>query len=462
MKNFLRFLVLTISILIVSVPVFASDLLTTSYDTMLIKENYDNYFGYDTSIANVLDLNSIKVQTNGKFINFTDSNGNKVEPQIINDRTMVPMRKIFEEFGAEVDWIPETRSIIAKTDEKEIGLQIDNVNAIVKNINGEIKNISLDSVPVIVDDRTLVPVRFVAESLDKIVGWDIENKAVVIVDPEFIEEEIKEKASTLYEYLTTDFETVTTSVTQSDITGKVKYEDKDTNISSTLNITGDAQISLAGTAVKMDLDLNVTGKGVLITTVKEEGLEKIDATIIIDAENGFMYISSNLLGEDMDGKWARYEFKDSDKKLLQSSLTQNNGMEGLVDSLVNEEGLVLGSYEELKNTVNIITSLMGNDNFKSSGRTTKTYKIEIDLEKILEAFGYTEEEIKEIDDVYDFEMTSEIKVADKVAKKSNTTLDFKMDYEDEALDVNLVIDSSLESYNEKVNIEMPTNYIVAE
>ena len=69
MKNFFRFLVLTISILIVSVPVFASDLLTTSYDTMLIKENYDNYFGYDTSIANVLDLNSIKVQTNGKFIN---------------------------------------------------------------------------------------------------------------------------------------------------------------------------------------------------------------------------------------------------------------------------------------------------------------------------------------------------------------------------------------------------------
>ena len=38
---------------------------------------------------------SVNVQINGKIIDFTDSNGAKVEAQIINDRTMVPFRKIF-------------------------------------------------------------------------------------------------------------------------------------------------------------------------------------------------------------------------------------------------------------------------------------------------------------------------------------------------------------------------------
>ena len=89
MKKFLKLLFLTISILIVSVPVFASEAMITSvYDTMLINEDW----GYNPLIANGFDPNSINVQVNGNFINFTDNEGNKVNPQIINDRTMVPMR----------------------------------------------------------------------------------------------------------------------------------------------------------------------------------------------------------------------------------------------------------------------------------------------------------------------------------------------------------------------------------
>ena len=108
MKKFFRMLVLTICIIIMSVPVFANE-----YDTMLINEDW----GYDTTIANGITSNSIKVQLNGDYIDFTDAEGNIVEPQIVNDRTMVPMRKIFEVFGSDVEWIPETRSIKATTEE---------------------------------------------------------------------------------------------------------------------------------------------------------------------------------------------------------------------------------------------------------------------------------------------------------------------------------------------------------
>ena len=46
-----------------------------------------------TTVAFAAD---VKVQINGNIIDFTDSNGDRVEAQTINSRTMVPLRKIFE------------------------------------------------------------------------------------------------------------------------------------------------------------------------------------------------------------------------------------------------------------------------------------------------------------------------------------------------------------------------------
>ena len=53
--------------------------------------------------------------------------------------------------------------------------------ATIKNESGEETEIKLDSAPTIVNGRTLVPVRFIAESLEKKVGWDAENKTVIII-----------------------------------------------------------------------------------------------------------------------------------------------------------------------------------------------------------------------------------------------------------------------------------------
>ena len=170
MKNFYRLLVLTICILMLSVPVFASDrmLITSTYNPNLIE--------------NVEEEDTILVQLNGEVIDFTDSNGEKVEPQIVNDRTMVPMRKIFEVLGADVEWFAEDRSIKATTEDLEINLQIENTVAKVINASGDEEEIILDAAPVIIDGRTLVPVRFIAESLDKKVGWDALERVVIIID----------------------------------------------------------------------------------------------------------------------------------------------------------------------------------------------------------------------------------------------------------------------------------------
>ncbi len=111
----------------------------------------------------------IKVLLDGNELAFD------VPPQLINSRTMVPMRKIFEAMGANVDWNGETQTVTATKDDITVIMQIDNT---VIKVNGE--NITLDVPPQLVDSRTLVPARAVAESLKAKVDWDGDTQTVVI------------------------------------------------------------------------------------------------------------------------------------------------------------------------------------------------------------------------------------------------------------------------------------------
>lgn len=101
-----------------------------------------------------------------------------VSPIIINDRTMVPVRSIFEKMNAEVTWINSKKQVIIKSLSKRIVLNVDKTRAYVDD-----KAIELDTAPVIVNDRTLIPVRFVSENLGYDVEWDNKERAVHINSP---------------------------------------------------------------------------------------------------------------------------------------------------------------------------------------------------------------------------------------------------------------------------------------
>lgn len=98
-----------------------------------------------------------------------------VPPQIINDRTMVPMRAIFEQLGATVTWDDATKTATATTETTVVTVTI---NSTTITINGEAK--TMDVAPQIVDSRTLVPVRFVSEAFNCTVEWDGLNRIVYI------------------------------------------------------------------------------------------------------------------------------------------------------------------------------------------------------------------------------------------------------------------------------------------
>lgn len=99
-------------------------------------------------------------------------------PQIVEGRTLVPLRAIFEALGAEVNWNSEEKSLNAVKDDTEIYMKI---NDNIYTVNDEVK--VLDVSPAIIEGRTMVPVRAISESFGCEVKWDSESKSVIITTP---------------------------------------------------------------------------------------------------------------------------------------------------------------------------------------------------------------------------------------------------------------------------------------
>ncbi|MSU03227.1 stalk domain-containing protein [Tissierella pigra] len=99
----------------------------------------------------------------------------ETEAIIIDNRIMVPFRAIFEALEVNVDWIPDTETIIGEKSDLIMELQSNNKIA---KING--KEVELDVAVKVIDGRTLVPIRFVAEEMKAKVDWDQSTRTVTI------------------------------------------------------------------------------------------------------------------------------------------------------------------------------------------------------------------------------------------------------------------------------------------
>ncbi|WP_010681216.1 copper amine oxidase domain-containing protein [Acetivibrio cellulolyticus] len=96
-------------------------------------------------------------------------------PFIESGRTLVAFRAIAEGLGAEVSWDEDTKKVTVKKDGIVIELTIGNTTAYV---NGS--PLKLDVPAKIVNGRTVVPLRFIGESLNTSVDWVSEGQIVVI------------------------------------------------------------------------------------------------------------------------------------------------------------------------------------------------------------------------------------------------------------------------------------------
>lgn len=112
----------------------------------------------------------IKVFVNGEPVEFD------VPPVIVDDRTLVPLRAIFEALGADVEWNGAARTVSARKDATEIRLTIGE-NVMYVNQSAA----SLDVPARLIDDRTMVPIRAISEAFRCTVNWNGDEKIITII-----------------------------------------------------------------------------------------------------------------------------------------------------------------------------------------------------------------------------------------------------------------------------------------
>ncbi len=105
---------------------------------------------------------------------FGESVVNDVAPVIVNERTMLPARFVAEALGAKVLWDSNTRTV-SIIGEKAIAITIGSDTAYVNGVA-----VKLDSPAFIADDRTYLPLRFIAENLGADVEWLADELKIVI------------------------------------------------------------------------------------------------------------------------------------------------------------------------------------------------------------------------------------------------------------------------------------------
>lgn len=213
------------------------------------------------------------------------------EPQIIDGRTMVPVRAIFEGVGASVEWDSETKNITGTMADNVVVMQINNNQF---SINGNEQY--MDAPPQIIDGRTYAPARYVAEAFGFNVEWDSANKIVKIELPQ---QNILVSESTTV--ITTESTTETTTEATTEVTTQVydkysqKYSGKELRIGSDVPMGNYVAIPDNGKFVSVSVykygdAINANGKQSIYSSTSE-----YRDVINISDDGGYVDISNGVI-----------------------------------------------------------------------------------------------------------------------------------------------------------------------
>ncbi len=110
--------------------------------------------------------------------------GRGTVPVIDNDRTLLPVRAVVEAMGGAAAWDEETQTAVLAKGDTVILLKIGSDIAFINETSH-----TLDTVPVTINDRTMLPIRFIAEGFGYTVGWDGSTQTVTLTPGAEVQEE---------------------------------------------------------------------------------------------------------------------------------------------------------------------------------------------------------------------------------------------------------------------------------
>ncbi len=131
-----------------------------------------HYIVYPERKLIVLFIGRDQAEINGVLVQLD------VAPRIINNRTMVPLRFVGEAMGAEIEWEGTEQKITLTLYGKVVILRIGATTGLVND-----EPVMLDAPPTIIGGRTLVPIRFISESLGASVDWEGTQQRITINFP---------------------------------------------------------------------------------------------------------------------------------------------------------------------------------------------------------------------------------------------------------------------------------------
>ena len=229
----------------------------------------------------VVKTEEIKVFYDGEEIEFD------VAPEITDDRVMVPMRAVFEAFGAKVKWDDSTKTVTSKKKSKTIEMTVGS-----KEIKKNDEIYESDAAPFIKNGRTLVPLRAVSELLGLDVSWDESTKTVIITSDKDEDDSWKENTGEI------NLNTLSVSGDGLSVDGKVILVSK----GGDYTVTGEADDAQIVVDTEDKVKLRLSGMSLKNTTGSALFIKNADKAYITLTEDTENYLEDAAVYENADEK----------------------------------------------------------------------------------------------------------------------------------------------------------------
>ena len=343
----------------------------------------------------------LSVQLNGAYVHFADA-----QPEKVNGRVMVPFRAIAEVLGAEVTY--DAGAITAKKGGETLSFALGGKQLTVTDSAGKtVKTVQLDTAPYKKGGRTYVPVRFFAEAFGLTVQWDQDMQTAVLYDRAALVNDIDSKFTVLNKWIKAQPSTENAKTLRTVATIGAAYTAFDTiDGNKDYKVDVKTEILANGQAIEatVTVDLRVLASYFLGDSQADDvltaaqaallrsALSNVKLELLCSADSGDLYLKcpavAKILAMDetddadlkalSNGAWLHINWADSTFGTLFSEnlkILKNNTFTSVGESIVAANESNMTAYElgwedfylNIKNDVNRLNNLLGDEQFTASG-----------------------------------------------------------------------------------------------
>ena len=304
--------------------------------------------GYDSDVVVSMQINNPIMEINGQKSEI--DTGNNTTPVISNGRTLVPIRAIIEAFNGNVYWDGSTQTVTLKIADDCIILKINSTTAYLNEYE-----YTLDVSPQIINGRTMLPIRFIAEGFNLGVAWDGNEQRVFIIRNSFDDEEYQELMSILPSYSGQAYVSINNNIPYFE-----EYEIINASFEyySSLDELGRCDVTMAS----ISEDIMPTGERESIGSVTPTGWKNNKYDVV---SGGYIYNRCHLIGYQLTGENA------NERNLITGTRYLN------IDGMLPFENRVDDYIENTGNHVMYrVTPVFTDSNLVADGVLMEAYSVE--------------------------------------------------------------------------------------